>query len=145
MKDERQRAILLLIQQQAVGDQNTLLHLLRERGFPVTQATVSRDIRDLRLVKRADAAGEIRYQQQDLLPETDLFTRNILSVDYAGNTAVIKCGAGTAQAVCAMLDETPRPDVVGTLAGDDTIFVLLRSNELTKRFAAELKQKIRSR
>ncbi len=145
MKDERQRAILLLIQQQAVGDQNTLLHLLRERGFPVTQATVSRDIRDLRLVKRADAAGEIRYQQQDLLPETDLFTRNILSVGYAGNTAVIKCGAGTAQAVCAMLDETPRPDVVGTLAGDDTIFVLLRSNELTKRFAAELKQKIRSR
>ena len=145
MKNARHNEILSLIQSNAVGSQEQLMTLLRERGFPVTQATVSRDIRELHLIKRADAAGSYRYMHADpVLPSGGLFAGNVLDVDYAGNTVVLKCRSGTAQAVCTVLDSTPRPEVVGTLAGDDTIFVLLRSAVQARQFAAETKHTIRS-
>lgn len=146
MKNARQKEILEIIRLHSVGNQDALSELLKEHGFPVTQATVSRDIRELGLVKRADASGVYRYVQPDTPTiRNDLFAGNILNVDSAGHTVVIKCRSGTAQAVCTVLDSTPRPDVVGTLAGDDTIFVLMRTAEQAKHFHAELHQKIQDR
>ncbi|MDE5563975.1 MAG: arginine repressor [Oscillospiraceae bacterium] len=144
MKSTRQRVIMELVQHHAVANQDALQELLREQGYPVTQATISRDIRELGLVKKADSQGAYRYVLPDMpVQQTDLFAGNILSVDYAVNTVVIRCRSGTAQAVCTVLDGMPRPDVVGTIAGDDTIFVLIRTTEQAKRFTAEIIQKIR--
>ncbi len=144
MKNARQQEIIELIRQHTVSSQGTLQELLKERGYPVTQATISRDIRELELIKKADSSGIYHYVLPDRpVPNADLFAGNILSVDHAGNTVVIRCRSGTAQAVCTVLDNMPHPDVVGTLAGDDTIFALLRTVEQARRFTAELKQKIR--
>ena len=146
MKNARQMEILEIIRTNIVGSQDVLQELLRQKGFPVTQATISRDIRELNLIKKANSDGVYHYVLPDApVPHTDLFSGNVLSVDYAGNTVVLKCRSGTAQAVCTVLDDVPRPDVVGTLAGDDTIFVLIRTTEQAKRFAAEIHQKIQDR
>ena len=139
MKNARQTEILDIIRQNTVSNQDMLQELLRKRGFPVTQATISRDIRELNLIKKADADGVYHYVIPDTpAPYGALLTGNVLSADYAGHTVVIKCRSGTAQAVCTVLDETARPEVVGTLAGDDTIFALMRTTEHAKRFASEL-------
>lgn len=146
MKYARQKEIIDLIRTRIVSNQDVLRTMLCEKGYPVTQATVSRDIRELHLIKKADSNGVYRYIiPASPLPHADLFAGNIVSIDYAGNTVVIKCRSGTAQAVCTVLDEIARPEVVGTLAGDDTIFVLVRTAEQSKRFAAELLQKIQDR
>lgn len=146
MKHARQKEILDIIRKHAVGNQDTLQALLGERGYPVTQATISRDLRELHLIKRADSTGVYRY----IVPEQsaaygDMLTGNILSADYAGHTVVIKCRTGTAQAVCTVLDEMAHPEVVGTLAGDDTIFVLMRTGEQAKRFSTEVLQIVQNR
>lgn len=146
MKNARQKEILEIIRQNVVSNQDSLQELLRQRGFPVTQATISRDIRELNLIKKADASGVYRYiVPEQTAPYGDLLTGNILAADYAGHTLVIKCRTGTAQAVCTVLDEMARPEVVGTLAGDDTIFVLMRTGEQAKRFAAEIVQIVQNR
>lgn len=143
MKSARQRVMMELVQHHVIANQDALQALLREHGYPVTQATISRDIRELGLVKKADSQGVYHYVLPDIPVQQDLFSGNILSVDYAVNTVVIRCRSGTAQAVCTVLDGMPRPDVVGTIAGDDTIFVLIRTTEQAKRFTAEMIQKIR--
>ncbi|MBQ8928275.1 MAG: arginine repressor [Oscillospiraceae bacterium] len=143
MKKARQKLIIELIRTSSIGNQDALQEALRLRGFPVTQATVSRDIRELNLIKRADENGVYRYVlPEQSLGNTDLLTGNILDADSAGNTVVIKCRSGTAQAVCTVLDGMVRPEVVGTLAGDDTIFVLIRTGEQARRFAAEILKKL---
>lgn len=135
-----------IIRQQTVSNQDALQELLRQRGFPVTQATISRDIRELNLIKKADASGVYRYViPAQIMPYGDLLAGNVLSADYAGHTVVIKCRSGTAQAVCTVLDDMARPEVVGTLAGDDTIFALMRTNDHAKRFAGELMQRVQGK
>ncbi len=146
MKYARQQAIISLIQDQIISNQDMLRSLLQEHGFPVTQATVSRDIHELNLIKKADAEGNYRYvRPAPPLTDPDLFAKNIVAIDMAGHTVVIKCHSGMAQAVCTQLDSIDRAEIVGTLAGDDTIFVLVRTAEQAKRFAAELEQQIQDR
>ena len=146
MKNARQKEILNLIRNHTVENQEMLQELLKERGFPVTQATISRDIRELNLIKKANENGIYHYIQQEFsVPQGDLFSNHIVSVDFAGNITVVRCQVGTAQAVCTMLDSVQRPDIVGTIAGDDTIFVLLRTGEQAKQFCAELNEKIQNR
>lgn len=145
MKNARQKEIIALISANTVSNQDALQILLKERGFPVTQATISRDIRELNLIKKADNNGVYRYVAPDTpMPQSDFFSGNILSVDYAGHTVAIKCRSGTAQAVCTELDSVERSEVIGTLAGDDTIFVLVRTSDQAKRFVSDLLQKIRA-
>lgn len=146
MKNARQKEIIALISAHTVSNQDALQVLLKERGFPVTQATISRDIRELNLIKKADSDGNYRYIAPDTpMPQSDFFSGNILSADCAGHTVAIKCRSGTAQAVCAELDRIVRSEVVGTIAGDDTIFVLVHTTDQAKRFASELQQKIQGR
>lgn len=144
MKRKRHALILELIQQYEITTQDELLAKLRENGFEVTQATVSRDIKELRLVKAMSPSGQYRYMagaaqgDEYLAKFYTIFSGSVISVDYAGNTCVVKCYAGMAQAACAAIDAMHFEGIVGTLAGDDTIFVLCRTPELTQQMKSSL-------
>ena len=144
MKRKRHALILELIQQYEITTQDELLAKLRENGFEVTQATVSRDIKELRLVKAMSPSGQYRYMagagqgDEYLAKFYTIFSGSVISVDYAGNTCVVKCYAGMAQAACAAIDAMHFEGIVGTLAGDDTIFVLCRTPELTQQLKSSL-------
>ena len=133
MKSARHQAILDLIEKHPIDRQEDLLSYLRDTGFDVTQATVSRDIKELRLVKTLSRAGKYRYSTgseniSDMSSKFySLFGDSVLSVESAQNMLVIRCMVGMAQAVCASLDSMHWPAFVGTLAGDDTIFIVCRT------------------
>jgi transcriptional regulator of arginine metabolism len=136
VKKKRHEAIIRLIEQNSLSTQTDLLEKLKEEGFDTTQATISRDIKDLRLIKKVDELGRSRYavdsgDSGELLGKyKSIFSHSVISADYAGNTLVIKCYTGMAQAACAALDSMHWEGLVGTLAGDDTIFALCRTPEL---------------
>lgn len=138
MKKKRLELILKTIETSEISTQEELLEALKEHGLDVTQATISRDIKELGLIKSLGKGGKYRYSvPQTVVAEASKNFHNIIApsvlwVDYALNTAVVKCYAGMAQAVCAAMDTMHFDGVVGTLAGDDTIFVLCRSEELAK-------------
>lgn len=133
MKKNRQTIIAELIEQNSIGTQEELLDRLLKMGINVTQATVSRDIKELRIVKRPAQDGEYRYFLPSRSPEENspkymsILVGAAISTDVAVNTVVLKCHVGTAQAACAALDSIGLDGVAGTLAGDDTIFVLCYS------------------
>ena len=141
MKKKRHSMILKLIEMYAIGTQEEMLEKLEENGFSSTQATVSRDIKELRLVKQMDKNGVYRYVEgksetdEYLSKFTTIFSHSVVSSDYAGNMVAIHCHAGMAQAACASFDRMQHPDIVGTLAGDDTIFILMRTPEQAAAFA----------
>ena len=136
MKTKRHSKILELISEKDIATQEDLLIYLRESGFDVTQATVSRDIKELRLVKTMIIDGKYRYSpattdaNADVSTKYAVFNQSAKSVDYANNMIVIKCYTGMASAACAVLDAMNHEGVVGTLAGDDTIFVLMRDEKM---------------
>ena len=133
MKRSRHRRILALISEFNVTTQDQLLDLLCKEGFDVTQATVSRDIKELRLVKPTGADGISCYkvmQSGVASPKFDgIFADAVLSVVSAMNDVVVKCYPGTANAACAVIDSMHYPEIVGTLAGDDTIFIITKSTD----------------
>ena len=144
MKKKRHEEVLRLIEKYPISTQEELQAKLNERGFDVTQATVSRDIKTLKIVKATTADGSYRYvttrTQPDALVDKfkSIFTQSVIKADSAGNTVVIKCYNGMAQAACAAFDGMSWDSLVGTLAGDDTIFALCRTEEA----AEELKTAI---
>ncbi|MCR4640015.1 arginine repressor [Ruminococcus sp.] len=143
MKNRRHEAILEIINEQPVATQEGLIELLAERGIKTTQATLSRDIQQLSLVKQRDDKGIYRYTMPAAaITEKSLFEEAVISVDYAMNTIVLKCRAGMAQGTCAAIDSVEHQGIVGTIAGDDTIFILVRSEadakKLSKKFRSEL-------
>lgn len=144
MKGERQKRIREIILETAVDTQEQLLQLLSNEGFKVTQATVSRDMRDLRLVKITGADGRYRYalpKTESALPSSKferLFADHVISVDFAMNLVVVKCVPGMAQAVCAAMDTKPHPAVVGTLAGEDTFVCITKDIAQAQALTAEL-------
>lgn len=146
MKAKRHAKILEFIQQNEIETQDEILEKLKSCGFEVTQATISRDIKELRLVKTLSSTGKYRYtnvksDSGDLSAKFyTLFVNSITNVDYAGNTVVLRCYAGMAQAVCAALDAMQWEGLVGTLAGDDTIFVLLRTESYAVKMVQNLKK-----
>ena len=127
-----------IIQKYDVETQEELAGRLKEAGFNVTQATVSRDIRELKLSKVAAAGGGQKYVvlEQGDERKGDKYIRvlrdGFLTMDMAGNILVVKTVSGMAMAVAAALDELRFPEVVGCIAGDDTIFVAVRTLEDTK-------------
>ena len=134
-KNSRQEAILQLIEQATIGTQDELMQKLASLGYNVTQATVSRDIKALKLVKSPVADGQYRYaavrqEMQDISGKYySILTHSILHADHAGNMVAIKCYSGMANAACAAVDHMNSERIVGTLAGDDTIFVLCRDEK----------------
>lgn len=145
MKKRRLQAILTLIKEHAVSTQEELLELLQRDGFDVTQATVSRDIKELRLIKTTDASGVYRYKQledgQAAVPKfAGIFADSVISVVSAVNDVVVRCYAGMANAACAAIDSMEFPEVVGTLAGDDTIFIIAKSEQAAKSLVRKLER-----
>lgn len=143
MKNRRQQIILEIISEQTVSTQEELILFLEQKGIKTTQATLSRDIQQLSLVKQRDERGIIKYTLPvSAVKEKTLFQEAVLSVDYAMNTIVLKCRAGMAQGTCAAIDSVNHEGVVGTIAGDDTIFILVRSEadakKLSKKFRNDL-------
>lgn len=148
MKERRQKLICEIVSNNEVTTQNDLQALLLEKGYQVTQATISRDIRELKLIKNLSNSGQYIYCIPDV--SKDVFHDRheyiilkglISSIDYALNTVVIKCHNGMAQAVCASIDSMQLSDVVGTIAGDDTIFILMRSEQKALDFVNSFNEK----
>ena len=146
MKSARHQAILDLIEKHPIDRQEDLLAHLREEGFDVTQATVSRDIRDLQLVKVADSDGHYRYMPAAASGKVThspsrfemIFRESVLKVDYAGHLVLVKCFSGMANAACEVFDALKWKNVVGTLSGDDTFLIVARSERDAKTICAEL-------
>lgn len=149
MKRQRHRMILEIIENQAIETQEALSEALRKYGFDVTQATVSRDIKELRLFKVMGDDGVYRYavaerSEQGLTERLRrVFAETVQSVDYACNQIVIKTLPGGAHAAAEMVDTMRWKEVVGTLAGDNTILVILRTMEdapeVVERFKGMMK------
>lgn len=143
MKNRRLEAILDIISENPVSTQEQLIKLLRDRGISATQATLSRDIQQLSLVKTRDENGVCRYAVAAAsMAEKSIFAEAVLSVDYAMNTVVVKCRAGMAQGTCAAIDSVNHPGIVGTIAGDDTIFVLVRTESDAKRLSGKFRSEL---
>ena len=145
MKKKRHELILKLIQEHEITTQDELLALLRQNGFPVTQATISRDIKELQLVKTPTKNGPTKYavshndtQNKHARKFYAIFSQSVMSVDSAGTMCAIKCYSGTANAAGAAIDSMQMPEVVGTLAGDDTLFVLCRDENAAVVFKTQI-------
>lgn len=150
MKFQRQFKILELIENYKIETQDDLQEKLKEHGFDVTQATISRDIKELRLVKTLTDEGTYKYASSAKETVSDssskfriIFKESVVKVDCAGYITVIKTLPGMAQAAAASIDAMSWAEVVGTLAGDDTIFILLRSNDAALNFTAELNKMLK--
>jgi len=131
-KRARHEAIRQLVGGHRITSQEHLRELLAQRGFDVTQATLSRDIRELRIVKVPDAEGGMHYTLppeawEQTPPLRRLLSTLFVSVEGTGNLLLVKTLTGGAQAVAEALDWEEWPEVLGTLGGDDTILVILRS------------------
>ena len=148
MKDKRQQKILDLISENVIITQEDLQSALQELGFPVTQSTVSRDIKELRLVKGHDSGGNYRYisgemsvaTEQPMTHYRDLFAKSDKSINYALNNVVIKCYSGMASTVGVAVDMLCSAKMLGSLAGDDTIFIVTRSEAESESLTSELKK-----
>ena len=146
MKSKRQEKILELIKSKVCLTQEDLQNGLLELGFDVTQSTVSRDIRELKLVKGRDSEGNYRYlanQSESKAGHSsshynDLFSKAVKSVNYSLNNVVIKCRSGLASGACVALDTLFHEFMLGSLAGDDTIIIVTRSTEHSKNLVEKI-------
>ena len=147
MKSKRQELILEIIAREDIETQNQLLEALAQRGVKSTQATLSRDIRDLHLVKELSSAGVYRYaagNREGVLDRNSrlrkIFRESVVSYATAQNLIVIKTLPGLADAACSTLDGMDIPNLVGSIAGDDTAFVAMRDAVSAERFCVELEK-----
>lgn len=135
MKSARQIAILEIISERAVETQEELADALRKRGFQVTQATVSRDIKELRLVKVLSANGAYRYATSDKNENSlnerliRMFSETVVSISSAYNQIIIKTLSASASIAAETIDSLQWPEILGTIAGENTILMIVRSVE----------------
>ena len=153
MKHERQNMILELIKQSDIHTQDDLVSALQAHGFQVTQATVSRDIKELGLRKESDAPGSTRYVVATgytaVTPKNErerfaqMFVNSVLEIQYANNMIVIHTLSGSANAAAEAVDGMHWPEILGTMAGDNTIFAVIRRIDETPMVAERLKKLLR--
>jgi transcriptional regulator of arginine metabolism len=144
MKYSRHAKVLEIIENNIIETQEELAEKLKEMGFDVTQATVSRDIKELRLIKVMSEEGRYKYApfNQSENPVSNrlltIFSESYVSSDYANNIVIIKTLPGMAQAGASAIDSLKWTEIVGTIAGDDTIMIICRAEkiaeELVNRF-----------
>ena len=143
-RNARQVKLLELISQKDIETQEELVGELLKAGFIVTQATVSRDIKELGLVK-VSVDGRRQHYTREKSDNTvaskfvDLFRHSVLSVDYAVNIVVVRTLAGSGNVAGAMIDRTKNPAVLGCVAGDDTVFAVLRDEQSAKEMMEYLR------
>ena len=146
MKNNRQSMILEIISQENIETQEQLLLRLQERGINSTQATISRDIKQMHLIKEPVGQGVYKYTVSGNRTKLNfaeklrtIFRESITGIDYAQNIVVLKTMPGLASAACSALDNMDYSFVVGTLAGDDTAFLLMRDTNAAAEFCEEIK------
>lgn len=149
MKSQRQAKIMEIISNRNVETQEQLLELLLQEGFRCTQATISRDIKELRIVKELDNLGDYRYTAASgdtgstfSARLNTIFRECVTGVDYAQNLIVIRTLPGLASAAGSAIDAMGMNKVVGSLAGDDTVMVVMRDNNAAAAFCGEIKNLI---
>lgn len=147
MKNARQTAILSLIERYDIDTQEELAAKLKEMGINVTQATVSRDIKELRLVKEISPTGNYRYAPASADETSDaarrlegIFKDACIGFDYALHTVVIRTLPGLAQAVGSAMDGMDHENVVGSIAGDDTVVIIMRNAATAERLCTHLRR-----
>ncbi len=146
MKTGRQAAIIALLRSRTIQTQGELAEALREKGYQVTQATVSRDIRELRLVKVSSVNGGYQYalpgQEERNINERmiRILRDSMLQVECAGNMIVVKTLSGAAGSAAEALDTMQWPEVLGSIAGDNTIFLVARSAQEALDLAERIRQ-----
>ena len=147
MKNDRQTMILEIISQENIETQEQLLARLQERGITSTQATISRDIKQMHLIKEPVGQGVYKYAVSGNRTKLNfaeklrtIFRECITKYDYAQNIVVLKTMPGLASAACSALDNMDITYMVGSLAGDDTAFLLMRDTESAAAFCEEIKE-----
>ena len=150
MKNDRQSRILEIIEREPIDTQELLQQRLQEMGITCTQATISRDIKQLHLIKEPMGQGRYRYAvsiQRNKLNVADklrtIFRESIVSIDYAQNIVVIKTMPGLANAAAAALDSMTISYMVGSLAGDDTALLVMRDTEAARSFCEEIHEMLK--
>ena len=146
MKNDRQAMILEIITQENIETQEQLLTQLQARGVRCTQATISRDIKQLHLIKEPVGQGVYKYAVSGNRTTLNvaaklrtIFRECIVSIDYAQNMVVIKTMPGLANGACSALDNMDMNDIVGSLAGDDTALLVMRNTEAAELLCQEIK------
>ena len=146
MKNNRQAMILEIIAQENIETQEQLLTRLQARGFRCTQATISRDIKQLHLMKEPMGQGVYKYAVSGNRTTLNvaaklrtIFRECIVSIDYAQNIVVVKTMPGLANGACSALDNMDMNDIVGSLAGDDTALLVMRNTEAAELLCQEIK------
>lgn len=150
MKNDRQQRILEIIEQENIDTQEQLQQRLQELGVSCTQATISRDIKQLHLIKEPVGQGQYRYtvsSQRNRLNVADklrtIFRESIVSIDSAQNIVVIKTMPGLANAAAAAMDSMNITYMVGSLAGDDTALLIMRDTESARGFCEEIHEMLK--
>lgn len=138
IKEERQKAIEEILTSASIESQEDILNQLETKGFTITQATLSRDFREMKVAKTPDTSGKYFYRLPDIrLPKTDTtrhgimtsFLRHgIINIEFSGQFAVIKTPVGYANGIASDIDANNFSGIMGTIAGDDTILLILREN-----------------
>lgn len=143
MKNQRQEKIRQLISQFEIETQDDLIERLREEGVSATQATISRDIREMKVSKVLGVNGKYHYVMADTGAAVahHSYVKSIRSVVFANNLVVIKTGPGFAQAVAAELDSMEAGEILGCVAGDDTIIAVAANDEIAVGFCESLKKR----
>ena len=145
MKGKRQQEILRIIEEQDIDTQDQLLAELRARGLQSTQATISRDIKELHLIKELTGYGTYRYAVSERKASLNvasrlrtIFKEGVISFDLAQNIIVLKTMPGVASAACAAIDGMEITGLVGSLAGDDTAMLVMRTNVVEEASSNEI-------
>ncbi len=144
MKSGRHDVILRIISEQNIETQNQLIEELKKHGIESTQATLSRDIRELRLIKKRGADGSSRYTVAEAVTTQEMSRKlrdnlgqTVTGINACQNLVIIKTLSGLAPAVCTVIDSITIPGLVGSLAGNDTVFLAMRDNFAAESFARE--------
>lgn len=138
MKYNRQAKILEIIELEVIETQEEIAEKLKELGMDVTQATISRDIKELRLIKVMDSDGRYKYAPFSKTENVvynrlmTIFTESYASSDYANNIVVVKTLPGMAQASASAIDSLKWPEIVGSIAGDDTVMIICRAEKIAE-------------
>lgn len=148
MKNARQQKILEIIKKYDIDTQDALIKRLADEGYTVTQTTISRDIRQLNLIKGVSANGTYRYIAPGSVIGTEgkapllnsAITDAVIRVEAAGHIVVVRTFSGMANAIAVCFDSLQRDDIVGSVAGDDTILLVVKTSEGALRLESELRE-----
>ena len=146
MKNQRQNKILEIIEEYEISTQEALIGKLAEYGFDATQTTISRDIRQLKLIKGPTGRGTYKYVAPGSVKETSApvhnsaLNKSVIKIDNAQNIVVVKTHAGMANAIAVCIESLSLPFVVGSVAGDDTVIIVVKDNDRALGVVNELKR-----